>query len=47
MKRLGVCYEYGNGVQKDIVEAATWYKRAADLGDEEARQNYDRLKNGR
>ena len=29
---LGVCYQYGTGVVKDEVEAAKYYKMAADQG---------------
>jgi TPR repeat protein len=29
---LGSCYEYGNGVTKDAVEAMKWYRKAADQG---------------
>ena len=33
---LASCYENGNGVEKDLVEAAMWYRKAADQGDAEA-----------
>lgn len=29
---LGVCYEMGNGIGKDISEAVKWYKKSAELG---------------
>jgi len=29
---IGLCYEKGRGVQKDIVEALKWYRKAADQG---------------
>ncbi|KAB2645301.1 MAG: SEL1-like repeat protein, partial [Verrucomicrobia bacterium] len=29
---LGVCYESGNGVAKDYVEAVKWYRKAAEQG---------------
>ena len=29
---VGVCYEYGTGVEKDEVEAVKYYKMAADQG---------------
>lgn len=33
-KRLmGVCYQYGAGVQEDIAKSVAFYKEAADLGD--------------
>jgi len=36
---LGYCYEYGRGVAKDYVEAAKWYRKAADQGDSYAQCN--------
>ena len=32
---LGVCYQRGTGVPKDPSEAAAWYRRAAEQGDED------------
>ena len=29
---LGVCYDYGDGVDMDLQEAAKWYRKAADNG---------------
>ena len=29
---LGVCYENGEGVERDLVEAETWYRKAVDGG---------------
>jgi TPR repeat protein len=29
---LGVCYEYGKGVKKDLREAVKWYRKAAEQG---------------
>src|SRR5689334_6842286 len=40
---LGLAYEYGNGVERDISQAAEWYRRAADRGLPEAQNNYGRL----
>ena len=36
---LGVCYEYGKGVEQDYEEAAKWYKKAAEQGHTEAQNN--------
>jgi len=36
---LGVCYEDGNGVTKDLSEAAKWYRKAADQGNAAAQCN--------
>ena len=33
MVDVGLCYEYGRGVEIDKTEAVKWYKKAADLGD--------------
>ena len=37
---VGLCREKGWGVAPDIKKAATWYKLAADQGDEEAAKRY-------
>lgn len=29
---LGLCYNYGDGVEKDLSEAVVWYRKAADQG---------------
>ena len=42
---LGVCYELGEGVEKDLEEAKKWYQLAAKQGEEEAKSALDRLKN--
>lgn len=36
MFSLALIYEIGQGVNPDINEAVTWYRRAADLGDQNA-----------
>ena len=36
---LGVCYEDGNGVTKDLSEAAKWYRKAAEQGNAAAQCN--------
>ena len=33
---LGVCYELGTGVPKDVDLAAQWYRKAADQGNQSA-----------
>lgn len=37
--KLGVCYEKGEGVEKDAVEAAKWYQEAAEQGNKYAQYN--------
>ncbi|GLH74403.1 HcpA family protein [Geothrix limicola] len=45
---VGWMYELGRGVQKDDKEAATWYRKAAELGEVEALTELGRLtENGR
>ena len=29
---LGLCYEYGKGVKKDMKQAVKWYRKAAEQG---------------
>lgn len=36
---LGVCYFYGSGVEKDLVEANKWYEKAGKQGDAKAQFN--------
>lgn len=36
---LGLCYNYGDGVEKDLSEAVKWYRKAADQGDALAQYN--------
>lgn len=40
---MGECYEYGRGVNKNIDEAKKYYKKAADAGNENAKQALSRL----
>ena len=37
MDYLGICYEEGSGVPKDEQIAEEWYRRAAALGNEDAK----------
>ena len=37
--RVGVCYEYGHGIEKNSVEAVKWYKLAAKQGHATAQHN--------
>jgi uncharacterized protein len=39
LNRLGKFYEFGLGVKRDWVEAAKWYSKAIDAGDESAAVN--------
>ena len=38
MYNLGRIYEAGIGVQEDRVQAVTWYRKAAEAGDDRAAQ---------
>ena len=40
---LGQAYETGEGVSKDLTEARRWYQKAADQGDEDAKEALKRL----
>ena len=33
MFNIGVCYENEKGLQRDMVSAAKWYLKAAEMGD--------------
>ena len=33
---LGLCYENGEGIQKDLQAAVNWYRQAAEKGNAEA-----------
>ena len=41
---LGFMYENGRGVRRDRLEAARWYRMAADQGHENARNALDHLR---
>ena len=42
---LGVCYENGEGVERDLDEAEAWYRKALDAGiGEEAQASLDRVR---
>ena len=43
MLQLGVCYEDGKGVRRDVSRAAGLYARAADLGSSRAESFLERL----
>ena len=44
---LGSCYEEGKGVAKDLFEAMQWDQKAAEQGHEDAKEAFERLKQGR
>ena len=37
--KLGLCYEYGEGVEKDMSEAVKWYRKSAEQGYAQAQCN--------
>ncbi|EAL3898387.1 sel1 repeat family protein, partial [Campylobacter lari] len=41
---LGIIYEYGKGIKKDISKATEFYSRACDLKIDAGCGNYARLK---
>ena len=41
---LGSCYERGVGVARDLNEAASWYGKAAEQGNENAKKALERVK---
>ena len=43
MALLGLCYEFGRGVDKDVKEAVKWYKKAAALGNASAKERLKKL----
>ena len=40
---LGICYQTGQGVAQDYVEALRWYRRAAEQGNTGAAEAVKRL----
>lgn len=34
--KLGLCFQYGNGVEKDLLKAVEWFTKAAEKGDADA-----------
>ena len=42
---LGLMYEYGDGVEKDLEKAMQCYKKSYELGNVNAYARYMRLKN--
>ncbi len=43
MNSIGMMYENGLGMKKNVVEAVTWYRKAADKGNEHAKKALKRL----
>ena len=39
MRDIGLLYDAGHGVPKDMPQAVTWYKKAADAGDSGSMRN--------
>jgi TPR repeat protein len=40
---LGWMYEQGRGIAQDDAQALAWYRKAAEQGDEQARNNLRRM----
>ena len=40
---LGVCYQYGDGVERDMAEAEKWFRLAAENGEEDALEALEML----
>ena len=40
---LGICYENGNGVKRNVPEAVKWFTKAAEKGHPRAAENARRL----
>ena len=40
---MGECYRRGDGVEEDIEEAKEWYQKAADQGNERAKDKLEEL----
>lgn len=45
MYKMGLCYEYGSGEQKSARLAVDWYQKAANGGDEDAKDRLEIAKN--
>ena len=44
---MGICYELGQGIDKDYIEAVKWYRKSAEQGNSSAQSNLaDCYKNG-
>jgi uncharacterized protein len=43
MNNLGTLYQMGRGVPKDLSEARRWYEKAADAGNQNAKDNLKKL----
>ena len=41
--KLGLCYEYGDGVEKNKTEAMKWFRKAAEQGDDFAKKELAEL----
>jgi TPR repeat protein len=44
MRNLGLLYEHGTGVSKDLARARFWYERAAAAGDNKSMTRLQALK---
>jgi len=44
MLNIGICYDNGQGVERNFNEAMSWYMKAADLGNEDAKEKINELK---
>jgi len=40
---LGICYQWGIGVEKDVIKANEYYNKSAKQGNQEAKNNYENL----
>jgi hypothetical protein len=43
--KLGIGYAYGLGVTKDEAQAVTWFRKAAEQGNEDAQRELEKIKN--
>lgn len=44
MNHIGYMYGKGNGVEKDRAKSLEWYKKAAELGDEDAKKSAEDIR---